>query len=53
MALHERLDYAGFSYLAVAHEDDFGRFDLRFFAMDSEIRLVGYSVASTISLLVH
>ena len=47
MAFHERLDYAGFSYLAVAHEDDFGSFDLRLFAMNSEVGLVGYIVSGS------
>ena len=46
MAFHERLDYASFSYLAVAHEDDFGSFDLGLFAMNSEVGLVGYIVPS-------
>ena len=47
MAFHERLDYASFSNLAVAHEDDFGSFDLGLVARNSEVGLLGYIVTSS------
>ena len=40
MAFHERIDYARFSHLTVAHENYFGSFDFILIVVNSEIWIV-------------